>query len=135
MENGYFYNEWCLFLIFLIVYIYCCNLFYFISVDDGLQGKLNFLEENKEPWSTIVEYWTDTSKQRIAKLHVKSRITNRNKSKENGKRNANVKSKFKNRTIPQTTQVGQEKEVKNISTYINQYPALKEKLGYTLVNI
>lgn len=52
-------------------------------MDDGLQGKLNFLEENIEPWSAIVEYWKDTSKHRIAKLHVKSkcRVPNRNKGK------------------------------------------------------
>lgn len=103
-------------------------------MDDGLQGKLNFLEENIEPWSAIVEYWKDTSKHRIAKLHVKSkcRVPNRNK----GKGNVNIKNKFKDKITPKTTQVGEEKEeVANISTYTNKYPALKEKLGYTLVNI
>lgn len=110
------------------MFTYCCNLFYFISVDDGLQGKLNFLEENIEPWATVVEYWTNTSKQRIAKLHAQSRITNINR----GKKNANVKSKFKSQTISETTEIGEKKEV---STYMNKYPALKEKLGYTLVII
>jgi hypothetical protein len=66
----------------------------------------------------------DTSKQRIAKLHAQSRVTNRNKGKDNNKRN--VKSKQKSTTIPETTQ---------ISTYTNKFPALKENLGYTLVNI
>lgn len=90
-----------------------------------------------EPWSTIVQYWRDTSKQRIlhvAILHVESkcRVTNRNKNKAN----VNVKNKFKNKAILKTAQVQKEsKEVQNISSYINKYPALKENLGYTLVNI
>lgn len=49
---------------------------------------------------------------------------------------ANIKNKFKDKITLKTTQVGEEKEeVANISTYTNKYPALKEKLGYTLVNI
>ncbi|XP_039312201.1 uncharacterized protein LOC113003418 isoform X2 [Solenopsis invicta] len=94
------------------------------SEDDDVQGKLNFLEENIEPWSTVVQYWMDTSKQRIAKLHAQSRVTNRNKDKDNNKRN--VKSKQKSTAIPETTQ---------ISTYTNKFPALKENLGYTLFEI
>lgn len=89
------------------MFIYCCNLFYFISVNDGLQGKLNFLEKNIEPWATEVEYWTDISKQRIAKLHAQSRITNINRDKKN----ANVKSKLKSQII---SEIGEKKEV---STY------------------
>ncbi|XP_077262855.1 uncharacterized protein LOC143897811 [Temnothorax americanus] len=96
------------------------------SEDDDVQGKLNFLEQNIEHWSTVVKYWTDTSKQRIAKLHAQSRVTNRNKGKDNDKRNANVKSKQKSRTISKTTQ---------ISTYTNKFPALKENFGYTLFEI
>ncbi|XP_067210770.1 uncharacterized protein [Linepithema humile] len=101
-----------------------------LVADDDLQGKLAFLKENVEPWPTIIDYWTDTSKQRIAQLHAKSRLTN----KENDKRNIN-KSKT-NRVILQTTTLIQEKkELENISTYLKKYPVLQEKLGYTLFEI
>lgn len=100
----------------------------FYKIDD-LQGKLTFLKENVEPWPTIIDYWTDTSKQRIAQLHVKSRFTN----KENDKRKIN-KSKS-NKVIPQIGLIQEKKELKNISSYLKKYPALKEKLGYTLVNV
>lgn len=105
-------------------------------MDCSLEGKLNFLEQNIEPWSTIVQYWTDTSKQRIAKILIKSTITKRNTGKRIDQRNANSQNKLKNKAISKTTQIEEEqKEMGNISTYLNKYPALKEILGYTLVNI
>ncbi|KYN30158.1 hypothetical protein ALC57_00384, partial [Trachymyrmex cornetzi] len=63
------------------------------KLNENLQAKLKFLEENIEPWPTVVEYWTDTSKHRITELHEKSRVVNRNKGSNKGK--ASVKGKFK----------------------------------------
>lgn len=116
--------------------MYLCYLFsgssYCLSANDDLQAKLTFLEENIEPWSLVVEYWTETSKHRVTELHVKSRIAKRNKGSAKGK--ANIKGKIKSSAISELARQDN-KWLENVSIYMNKYPALREKLGYTLVNI
>lgn len=79
-----------------------------------------------EPWNKIVQFWTNTTKYRIRKLHAESRVINNGKGKTYLKNKSNKltsKTNIQNKTIEN-----------NISSYTTLYPALKQ-LGYTLVNI
>lgn len=108
--------------------------YFSLAVHDDLQAKLHFLQENIEPWPTVVQYWTDTSKHRVTELHIKSRNANQNNTSR--KRKVIGKGKFKSNDISETTRARQDKkELENVSTYMNKFPALREHLGYTLVSI